>query len=85
MTPKQTEDAIKKLDIWLFSNFRVRPSFTATYVPDFRQAIANSWPGSINYVAAARDWKFDPKYRKIDDVTEIMLKAFQERHSKTAH
>lgn len=57
---------------------RVRPNFYATYVPDFRQAIANSWPGSINYVAAARDWKFNPKYKKIEDVTDYMLKSFEE-------
>ncbi len=32
------------------------PEFSITYKPDFRQAIANSWPGSIDDTRAREDW-----------------------------
>jgi hypothetical protein len=67
--------------ITIFSEYlRVIPDFTPTYVPDFRQAIADSWPGSINYAAAARDWKYSPKYKKIDDMVVPLLKEIEAEH-----
>jgi nucleoside-diphosphate-sugar epimerase len=52
------------------------PAFEITYEPDFRQAIADSWPNSIDdsYAQADWDWKlgFD-----LERMTEVMLKNIQ--------
>mgnify|MGYP003332946376 FL=1 len=41
---------------------RQRPGFTIDYAPDFRQAIADSWPRSIDDQAARADWGWRPDY-----------------------
>lgn len=38
------------------------PDFTISYNPDFRQAIANSWPQSILEHEAKKDWNWSAKY-----------------------
>ena len=38
------------------------PNFTISYKPDFRQAIANSWPQSILDHEAKNDWGWSAKY-----------------------
>lgn len=38
------------------------PGFTITYKPDFRQAIADSWPQSINDTEAREHWGWKPDY-----------------------
>lgn len=38
------------------------PGFKMECHPDFRQAIANSWPASIKDVEAQRDWGWQPEY-----------------------
>ena len=48
------------------------PNFTIGYAPDFRQAIANSWPSSIDDSVAKADWGFEPKF-DIDKMTTTML------------
>jgi nucleoside-diphosphate-sugar epimerase len=38
------------------------PDFSIQYQPDFRQAIADSWPKSIDDMAARRDWDWEYQY-----------------------
>lgn len=38
------------------------PDFTVSYEPDFRQAIADSWPESLDSSFAQEDWGFRPEY-----------------------
>lgn len=47
-------------------------NFTIDYAPDFRQAIADSWPSSIDDSVAKTDWGFEPKF-DIDKMTTTML------------
>jgi len=68
-TPKDVEEVIKKY----------YPDFSVTYQSDFRQAIADSWPGSIDYSLATKDWKFDPKYKKLEDFSEKLLEEVAEK------
>lgn len=51
-TPKELYQSIKS----------IVPSFEIEYQPDFRQAIADSWPASIDDVVARRDWKWQPEF-----------------------
>ncbi len=43
------------------------PKFQCNFVPDFRQAIADSWPESIDDTSAQKDWGWKPKF----DLTQI--------------
>jgi len=38
------------------------PEFTCEYKPDFRQAIADSWPRTIDDSAAREEWGWEPSY-----------------------
>jgi nucleoside-diphosphate-sugar epimerase len=48
------------------------PDFTITYKPDFRQAIADSWPKSIDDSAARKDWGWQHSF-SLADMTENIL------------
>jgi nucleoside-diphosphate-sugar epimerase len=56
------------------------PDFTLSYKPDFRQAIANGWPQSIDDSKAQQDWDWKPKY-DLDAMTEDMLKNLKSQYS----
>jgi len=53
----------------------VIPDFEITYTPDFRQAIADSWPDSIDDSCARQDWgwnnKFDLRAMTIDMIANL--------------
>ena len=48
------------------------PEFKISYNPDFRQAIADSWPQSIDDSEAKKDWGWESKI-SLDEMTKIML------------
>nr|WP_299032281.1 NAD-dependent epimerase/dehydratase family protein [uncultured Tenacibaculum sp.] len=55
------------------------PEFTITYNPDFRQAIADSWPQVIDDSAARKDWEwrhqFDLASMTKDIITNLQAKT----------
>jgi nucleoside-diphosphate-sugar epimerase len=48
------------------------PDFTCTYEPDFRQAIADSWPNTIDDSVARNDWGWQEKIDLSRLVTNIL-------------
>ena len=56
------------------------PDFKIDYEPDFRQAIANSWPSSIDDSKAQQDWNWSPKYT-IDEMTLEMLLELKKKYN----
>ena len=48
------------------------PDFTIEYQPDFRQAIADSWPASIDDAKAREDWGWEHRI-DLDMMTKIMI------------
>lgn len=48
------------------------PEFKISYEPDFRQAIADSWPSSINDSRAKEDWNWKPRFN-LEKTTKEML------------
>ncbi len=57
------------------------PEFEITYEPDFRQAIADSWPQSIDDSAARKEWGWKPSY-DLAAMTADMLEHLQKRHAE---
>lgn len=62
-TPKELAEEIKK-EI---------PEFEVSYEPDFRQAIADSWPSSIDDYVAKEDWNLSYDF-DITEMTKDMIK-----------
>ena len=65
-TPKEIAQEIKKHI----------PDFTISYKPDFRQKIADSWPGSIDDSSARTDWGWKHNF-DMDLMTIEMLENLQ--------
>lgn len=57
------------------------PDFTISYQPDFRQAIADSWPQSIDDREARADWGWKHSYN-LDMITKEMLKNLAPDYKK---
>lgn len=49
------------------------PEFTASYAPDYRQQLAESWPAGIDDSVANRDWGWKNQYN-ISFIVDQMLK-----------
>lgn len=65
-TPAELAEQIKK----------ELPDFTISYEPDYRQAIADSWPGSIDDSEAKADWGWEPEY-DLEKLTRSMLEGLK--------
>jgi nucleoside-diphosphate-sugar epimerase len=57
------------------------PYFSMDYAPDYRQAIAESWPQSIDDSVAANDWGWKAEY-DLSKMTEDMLSNINPEDSK---
>lgn len=68
-TPKQIFESIKKHI----------PEFSITYNPDFRQAIADSWPSSIDDSVARKDWNWQHSF-DLDATTAEMLTQLKKKY-----
>jgi len=66
-TPAQITDEIKKHI----------PNFKINYVPDERQAIADSWVDSLDDSAARKDWNWKPKYM-LPEMVQDMIQNLNE-------
>ena len=62
-TPKELSEAIKKQ----------LPDFKITYNPDFRQAIADSWPNSIDDAITEQHWGWKPRF-DLPKIVDEMIK-----------
>ena len=62
-TPKELSEAIKKQ----------LPDFNITYNPDFRQAIADSWPNSIDDAITEQDWGWKARFN-LPKIVDEMIK-----------
>ena len=65
-TPKEIAKSIEK-EI---------PDFTINYTSDFRQAIADSWPKSIDDSKARKDWNWQHNF-DLESITKVMLKQLK--------
>lgn len=57
--------------------------FKISYEPDFRQAIAESWPSSIDDSPARQDWGWKHEY-DLEKMTTTMLKGVEESLKENA-
>jgi nucleoside-diphosphate-sugar epimerase len=65
-TPEELANEIKK----------IIPDFQIDYKPDFHQAIADSWPKSIDDSVARKEWGWKPEY-DLPTMTKDMIKKLK--------
>jgi len=68
-TVKELADSIRKYI----------PNFTVDYAPDHRQAIADSWPDTVDDSCARKEWGWQPEWN-LDMMTKDMLEKLGKRH-----
>ena len=56
----------------------VIPKFTCDYAPDYRQAIADSWPRSLDDSAAREEWNWNPTF-DLRQITEDMISRLRRK------
>ena len=56
------------------------PNFKISYNPDFRQAIADSWPASIDDSEARNDWDWKEEY-DINEMTKDMILQLSKKYN----
>lgn len=59
----------------------VIPKFTCEYKPDYRQAIADSWPRSLDDSSARQDWGWKPMF-PLPEMTEDMIEKLERKLAK---
>jgi len=69
--PRQLADEIRKHI----------PEFEISYKPDFRQAIADSWPACIDDSVANKDWGLSYEY-DLPKMTELMITEIKKKLTK---
>jgi len=69
-SPKEVAESIKKQ----------LPNFKIDYKPDFRQAIADSWPQSIDDSEAKSDWHWQAEFN-LERMTEVMIANCQPKNN----
>jgi nucleoside-diphosphate-sugar epimerase len=57
------------------------PDFVCEYEPDSRQAIADSWPCSLDDSAAREEWGWEPEY-DLAAMTADMLDKLGKRYAE---
>lgn len=57
------------------------PEFEVSYAPDYRQAIADSWPNDVDDTAARQEWGWKPSF-DLDAMTKDMLENIKIKHEK---
>jgi len=63
----------------LASSIRVHiPEFKIKYRPDFRQAIADSWPSSIDDSSSQKDWGWQSQF-DLKQITELMIEGVKSK------
>ncbi|MCK9462229.1 MAG: NAD-dependent epimerase/dehydratase family protein [Proteobacteria bacterium] len=55
------------------------PNLEVVYKPDFRQAIADSWPRSVDDSCAREEWGWKPSYGLVE-MTKDMIEKLRARH-----
>ena len=60
------------------------PDFKIEFKPDFRQAIAASWPQSIDDSEARKDWGWKPKY-DLADLVDIMMTEVRKLYPRNSN
>ena len=68
-TPSELADSIKSYI----------PHFEVVFEPDFRQKIADSWPGSVDDSIARRDWHWEPAF-DLQKMTADMILHLKEKY-----
>ncbi len=57
------------------------PGFEVSYEPDFRQAIADSWPRSLDDAAARAEWGWRPAF-DLEAMTKDMLAKLRKKYEE---
>lgn len=51
---------------------RLVPGFEVSYEPDFREAIAQTWPRTVDDSAARRDWGWEPRFDLVHLTSDML-------------